>query len=533
MINNCLYATKKLLTLLKVKFTSEYLQENLLSHPNYPSLLSVTDTLEKYNIETLAVKIEVEELKSMPLPCIVQVKENQEPLFFVLKNISDVELSYYDNNNKFIQSPIEEFVEKWTGVCLIAEVSEFSKEKGIKKRKSLKRNQNILMSLIGLFLLIWATINFFNSVSLEGFLSKFYIITYMFLKIIGFTVGFMLLWFEIDQYNPNLQNFCSGVKNKKINCNAVLGSKHAILLNGGLSLSLLSFSYFFATLFILLYGFSSITFSLLGLLSFISLPVILLSIYYQTFIIKQWCKFCVIIQAVIVGEIIITFLSKYYLLKLKYEMIPILLVFLLLPILFWKFVKPLLQQKKELILHKRSLRKIKNDIEVFETLLKNSRKLESKPEGLGIYIGNESQSYHVIKVCNPYCEPCADAHPILEDLVKSGKITLQIIYNAKSIDDQIGEIVSHFLAIDDEGNDKEKIHLALDDWYLSKQKNYLTFAKKFPIKKKLVQQKDRIESMGIWCNAEKIVSTPTIFVNGYQLPKEYSIQDFREVLMFN
>ncbi len=33
-----------------------------------------------------------------------------------------------------------------------------------------------------------------------------------------------------------------------------------------------------------------------------------------------------------------------------------------------------------------------------------------------------------------------------------------------------------------------------------------------------------------WCDAEHITHTPTIFINGHELPKEYSIDDLTEVL---
>ena len=55
-MDNCVFVTKQLLTLLGVKSTSKYLKDKILSHPDYPSLLSISDTLEEYQIETLAVK---------------------------------------------------------------------------------------------------------------------------------------------------------------------------------------------------------------------------------------------------------------------------------------------------------------------------------------------------------------------------------------------------------------------------------------------------------------------------------------------
>ncbi len=529
-MDNCLYATKRLLSSLNIKFTSKYINDSILSHPDHPSLLSISDTLEKYHIETLAVKIDFEKLKDMPLPSIVQVEVNKQPLFFVLENVFDNKVSYYDDKNKLKESSKEEFIKKWTGICLLAETTEHSKEKDIEKKVLAKRIQNVLTVSISIFLISWIAIRFLNSQAVANIPSALYVIGYTLLKIIGLTVGVFLLWFDVDQYNPTLQSFCSGT-NKKINCNEVLGSKHAKLFNGTLSLSLLSFSYFFGTLlFLIIYSFSSIALSVLGILSFISLPIILISIFYQSLVIKQWCKFCIIVQGVLIAEIGISFLSKFYKTPIAYETLPLLLALLLIPILGWKFLKPLLEQEKETNVHKRGLKKIKNNPDVLEGLLIKSRKIETTTEGLGISRYNESAKYHVIKVCNPYCGPCAKAHPVLEDLVNAGKINLQILFTGNTDGkDAKAKPVSHFLAIDSQG-DKSKTQQALDDWYHAEQKDYEVFAAKHPMNGELELQNNKIEKMSNWCDAENITHTPTIFINGYELPKEYGIEDLTEVL---
>ena len=529
-MDNCVHTTERLLSSLNIKYTSKYIKDSILSHPDHPSLLSISDTLEKYHIETLAVKIDFEKLKGMPLPSIVQVEVNKQPLFFVLENVFDNKVSYYNDKNKLIELSKEEFIKQWTGICLLVETTEHTKEKDIEKKVLAKRLQNVLKVSTFVFLVSWITIRFLNSEAAVDIPSTIYTIGYILLKVIGLTVGVFLLWFDVDQYNPTLQSFCSGA-NKKINCNAVLGSKHAKLFNGTLSLSLLSFSYFFGTLlFLVIYSFSPITLSVLGILSFISLPIVLISIFYQAFIIKQWCKFCIIIQGVLIAEIGITFFSDFYKAPITYESLPLLLALLLIPILGWKLLKPLLEQEKETNVHKRGLKKIKNNPDVLEGLLIKSRKIETPTEGLGISIHNESAKYHVIKVCNPYCGPCAKAHPVLEDLVNAGKINLQILFTANADGkDAKAKPVSHFLAIDAQG-DKSKTQQALDDWYHAEQKDYEVFANKYSTNGELELQNDKIEKMSNWCDAENITHTPTIFINGYELPKEYSVEDLTEVL---
>lgn len=65
-MNNCLHAARRILKLFDVPYTGSYLKDALLSHPHYPSLLAIADTLDKYGISQLAVKIGKEKLDQVP-----------------------------------------------------------------------------------------------------------------------------------------------------------------------------------------------------------------------------------------------------------------------------------------------------------------------------------------------------------------------------------------------------------------------------------------------------------------------------------
>lgn len=530
-MDNCVAATDRLLQLLKVEHTKAFLEDGILSHADHPSLLAISDTLHKYHIENLAVKIDGDKLQEVPLPCIVQLSDRGQKVFLVLTSISDQEVSYQNENKKTIKLPTSDFLEKWTGICLLAEISEISKEPEIEKRRTEKRILNTL-KIVGLvFLLAWGAFGFANSEFLTDTRVTIFAAFYTLLKIAGLGVGALLLWFEVDQYNPTLQSFCSGGSNAKIDCNAVLNSEHANIFKGHLSLSVLAFSYFFGSLGFLF--FSSFTFSslsLLGMLSLISIPIISFSVYYQAFVIKQWCKFCMAIQAILVLEIAVVLLAGFQNHSISAPSIPLFLALFLLPIVAWKFIKPLLEKERETNLHKRGLKKIKSNPDVLEGLLLKSRKISSPTEGLGIILKNENAKFNIIKVCNPYCGPCAKAHPFLEELVQRGIINLQMVFTTNVEDDHLANPVRHLLAIDADG-DALKTQRALDDWYNAEQKNYKSFSNKYPINGELAFQNKKINDMFNWCKSEHITHTPTLFINGHELPNEYSVEDLKEVLV--
>ncbi|MET2983641.1 vitamin K epoxide reductase family protein [Aureibaculum conchae] len=529
-MDNCYIATKQLLKRLKVKHTNAYLKDNILSHPDHPSLLSIADTLTRYNIENLAVKITEEKFDELSTPCIVQVSVHSRTLFYTLTNITDTTVTYFDDKNKKQELTKAKFLKLWTGVCLMAETNATSKEIDIEKKLADKRLTTVLIGTSALLLTLWVVISFTKSDVFGNSTLTTYTVVYGLLKLVGLTAGVFLLWFDVDQYNPTLQSFCTGGKN--INCNAVLKSKYASLFDGNLSLGLLGFSYFFATFtYLALFTFSSAAIGILAITSIITLPAIAISIYYQAAVIKQWCKFCIVIQVVLVAEVGIAFLGGFYKNTFAIELLPLYAALFLIPIVSWKLIKPLIEQQKETNVYKRGLKKIKANPFVLKSLLSKSDKVTHSTDGLGISITNKNAKYNVIKVCNPYCGPCAKAHPVLEHLVNVGSINLQVLFTATTNEkDRKAKPVRHFLAIDAH-NKKEETQKALDQWYMAEKKDYDVFAKQYPMNGELEQQNDKIEDMKAWCKAENITHTPTLFINGYKLPKEYSIEDLSEVLI--
>ncbi|HSJ68074.1 MAG TPA: hypothetical protein VK921_10385, partial [Anditalea sp.] len=88
--------------------------------------------------------------------------------------------------------------------------------------------------------------------------------------------------------------------------------------------------------------------------------------------------------------------------------------------------------------------------------------------------------------------------------------------------------ISHLLAINSKGNPKVT-HEALDHWYAAEKKDYAVFARRYPMNGELNQQQGKLLAMKSWCDMEGITHTPTIFINGHQLPKEYRIADLKEI----
>ena len=86
-LKQCELVTSYLLDKLNIRHTKTYLQNELLEHPNYPSLISIADVLGvTYNISTVPLKISFSQLLNgideIKPPFVAHVKHEKGGSFF-------------------------------------------------------------------------------------------------------------------------------------------------------------------------------------------------------------------------------------------------------------------------------------------------------------------------------------------------------------------------------------------------------------------------------------------------------------------
>lgn len=519
-MENCFVICKRLLETLKVPYTGKYLKEKIFTHPQYPSLLGISDTLEEYGVESMAVKLGSDRLDDFPLPGIVQVSLTNVSYFNVITAVSENLVSLFDEEGKKKDVSRLDFLKSWTGVSLMVEAREDASEPEINQKI---RDQRIIQGIAlvcGVSLLFWLGLRVIES-GISG-LHLFYFV----LKLLGLSISGVLLWYQQNKDNPTLQKFCSG--GKQVDCNKVLNSKAFQWLEGRINPSMLAFAYFFAgTVLLVGSAFSSITF--LAWISVATLPVVIYSFYYQSLVIKKWCSFCLLIQGVLILEVLAVFGGLFWSGGIDVSVVSFFL-FLFTGIIFGGIlIKPMLGLQDKIYSTKKELAKLKSNKELFELSLSRSKKIKYDPLGMGILLNGDTPKHQIIKVCNPYCDPCSQAHPVLESLFDKGNIDLQILFTPGRGNEQKEKTVRHFLAIEGKGNSK-LIHQALDDWYRAEKKDYSKFASKYPMNGELKLQEEKIKLMEDWCDKESISYTPTLFINGYELPKQYNVDDLKYLL---
>ncbi|MDB5229687.1 MAG: hypothetical protein JWN76_492 [Chitinophagaceae bacterium] len=527
--SNPVQVTIQTLKHLRVKITATTVNRTLEQHPDYPSLLSINDTLKQFKIETTPLKVDKDYLQDLPLPFIAHTTDNNEH-FVTVHNITEDKV-YYQNrksDRKGIESSYDNFKKMWTGNTLLVNAGSSTGEENFFRLRIIEWfTINTIPLLLGLFFLITLLSVFLTIVNQSSVLPY---IALLFFSIAGISVSILLLWFEVDKTNSALKKICAAGANA--NCGAVLNSKHSKFL-GWLTWSEIGFYYFFGNyLFLFLSGLKALPF--VALLNLFVFPYTFFSIYYQWRIAKQWCLLCLTIQGILVTQVAISFFFKLIptILPISFNDVPGSFgISYFLPIAFWNMLKPLLLKIKESTPKIKELNRLKGNQMVFDSLLKKQKEIPRIADNIGITFGSSSPIFTIIKVCNPYCGPCSKAHPILEDILHSNpNVKLHLLFNARNLEgDKKQYPVKHFFAIQNQYG-MELLGQALDDWYNNPIKDYGKFAKKYPVNKELHYYNKQVEDMYQWCSDAEIKFTPTFFINGHQLPSIYSISDLKQLL---
>ena len=528
-------ATIAFLKLFKVNVTNAAVNETLQNHPDWPSLLCISDSLNKWHIPNGAGKIDVNNISELPVPFMAYTNNRENPLAIVKEVAADSIQVFQTNYNKQTIISKEAFIRNWGGIYLVAEPETNSGEINYKLNKR-KEFFNALTPFSAIAVVIILSLLLLkNLVGVNGEFkapNNLGIYLQYLILLIGVFVTSLLLWYEIDKNNPVLQKVCTGIV--KGNCNAILSGNQAKVFNW-LSWSEVGFFYFTGGLIVMLSASeASAGLLVIAWLNMLALPYTLFSVYYQWRVAKQWCVLCLAVQALLLlgGVNVIANGFSSSLPPFTFLFIANCLLLYLLPPLIWYAVKPYILRLQEAKNTKREYLRIKFNAEIFETLLKKQKSIHIPVDGLGIDLGNPAATNTLVKVCNPYCGPCAKAHPEIEKLLEENKnLKAKIIFTAPDDPENISfKPVNHLLAINEQGNYK-KTKQSLDDWYLAEKKDYELFAAKYPMNGELTMQGGKIEAMNKWCKAMEINFTPTIFLNGNQLPGAYSIGDLQYFLL--
>ncbi|WP_340202193.1 vitamin K epoxide reductase family protein [Ascidiimonas sp. W6] len=485
------------------------------THPDYPSLLSFSESLSFFNIDNIATRVPKDQFKNIPdrFIALLEPKEKAPFLSFVEQKTNGVEY-FLDGSMHTIDEA--NFLNLWSGIVLIAEQTKDTVQT-IRKRNSITN----LMPLIALILigLLTMTIRDFPF-SFSGF---------AFLSLLGIFLAFEALKQEFGIKNTISSGVCNSSSNT--DCHSVISSAK-VKFFGTLGLSDISIIYFPSQLIsflILGLGVYQNTFLQSTLLSLaIAIPITLFSLHYQYNIAKKWCPVCLGIVAIIYAQLITlgTLLES---VSLHLDIIGLLAtacIYLFFTGL-WLHIKPFIKEFFALKSFKLDAMRFQRNYSLFKNALKATRKVEPIIMSSKITLGNPSSALQISVITNPFCKFCEGAHEAIHTIIKrNGMETgISLRFNIHTEKTALSSKLLHqgFIEIYKEKGGEALLD-AMDFWFLHKDKD-LWFAK-YKTSQELNPEIMTILQQQYSENAEnELMFTPAIIINEYLYPSMYKPTD--------
>lgn len=489
----------------------EFLFQNQ-SHPDYPSLLSIADTLSFFNINNGVIRVEVKDINLLPDRFVAFLNEEMSSpqLYFVERKGDDF---FCTNDKKPLVISKSELKSRWKDIVLLVE-----KPKNEEVLKPTKNSGAWVLQIFALVLLILVLSQFETDVSTKLFLV---------FPIIGILFSIAALKDLFGTKSELLNSFCNITA--ATSCATVVDStKWKIFEVVNFSdLSILFFvSQFFGLLLSLFSGDTVSYFSIQKIMLLGSIPVLFLSIYYQKFVEKKWCPICLVIISIVLLELgYLAFFQNMVFTVLPQSVVIFGFVFLSTTII-WTALKKLLTKQKDLKEYQLKAIRFERNYDIFKNSLLANNKVQLPQSPL--LFGNKESKTIITVISNLFCGHCKGAHEVIETILEKyhNDVQIQVILktNLETETQESKKLLRSLMEIYEENGELAFVK-ALKNWF--DNKNIQEWFSLFTVN--TTTKFDTIfNNQYKWCEENNYNFTPAIFVNGFEYPNVY----IRESLEF-
>ena len=189
---------------------------------------------------------------------------------------------------------------------------------------------------------------------------------------------------------------------------------------------------------------------------------------------------------------------------------------------------PKLSADKTMQSLKQSINSIKADEAVFTTLLKQQPFYETSDCDSVIRFGNPNSKLRITVLSNPYCNPCARMHKRIEALLQQTNNEISIQYILSSFKEELNStnkyLIASFLNPSMGGAGEASL---LSSWFEKGVTLKDDFFKDMSLGMDNPAIEIEFQKHEAWKQKTQLRATPTILINGYQLPESYKIEDLR------
>lgn len=515
--DNTISVIQRAIKYFQIPVTRNSVKESLKSHPYYPALKSICDTLQEWNVEQYALKYKPEDILEISAPYIVHFNNGGGQIAFVSEIKNDL-VTYYDSYKTLKKISFQEFVDKCSGVVILLRPCERSGEKNYKEKLQKEIIIKAILPVIFLALLLFLILSMKDPIGSGNIVINWTKGLLVFTKTVGITLSVLLTLYEFEIHFSFTDKLCH--LNKATNCNTVLNDK-ASKIFGGFGWADLGILYFTGSLLYLLQNFNRVDLPLLALLAAMSIPYPLFSIYYQGFALKKWCPMCLGVQLILIIEFILL-LPQFSQFSFSFNtLLSFILTFLVIVIIYTLFLL-LLKEKMSNEVHYSKYLGFKKNPDILKTLLMNKTHYDIPVTESSLVFGDINSTLAITVFLSLHCSHCARAFEKIRNILKSeGDILFNLVLMTSD-----NEMLTTLYNYQGMGDVERSLRL-LDLWFNadSYSRTRITEGLCGPEDRDISGKINEVnERLFRKC---EVLGTPTFFINGYKLPNQYDIDDIR------
>lgn len=475
------------------------------SHPNYPSLYAITDTLNSLSIENIAIKIPKEQIEELPSIFLAFYNDH-----LVLVNKSNEKISVENDAYEKKQVSYSDFLESWSGIVLAIEPN-------ITITTTNKKQFSWLLYTLPFIALITLSVyyNNYNYNTLSALL----------VCIVGLVTSVFILQEKFGIKNEITSKFCN--INPSTSCNSVIKSGQS-KINQYVNFTDLPLLFFgsFSTA-ILLQPNSSTT--LFGIVSLCAIPVLLYSVWLQKFQLKKWCVLCLVVSFLIFTESLIFLLTNTFSFEtITKENFSSIIFSTIITTSFWLFLKPILEKKYLLEKTNTELNKFKRNFNVFQFLSEDIEEYDDFEKLKGIPFGNKNASSQLTLILSPSCGHChtafKDAYELFQKFPEKIYVNILFNINPDNKENPYKTIVENLLTLNEQNPENAKE--AIVDWHINRL-DIEKWKRKWTVETSNMLVNQQIQNQYYWCLKNEFNYTPVKIINGNLFPEGYEIKELK------
>lgn len=495
---------------LGIKTHRQFIAKELQTHPDYPSLVSLTDFLDMGGMQYCATESDRASIMDFNYPLLAHVNQGGNDYLMQVDKPATFESD-------------EKLRHNWSGIVVFADGKAGWK---VPENTKLLQRQHAFTA-IGIIagLLVLAAVGMaFN------FSPGLALLTWGILTLAGLTFGVFTITTELGMQIGIVNEVCNSVGGRA-GCKAVLRSKLAKVY-GSITVADLALSYFL-TQFVFFVAAAWYP-ALMATLMVIAMPLILAagaSLVIQKFRLKRWCALCLVIVGVLSLQSALAFAFFNDAFSLLQP--PAIGYFFVVQAMFCLAIQPIkahLKDSTEKDNHAQDLLKWKRDPLLFIAQWERMQQVDTTTMPHELHFGNPNAALELVVACNPFCGPCQYAHGVLDEIYETYKDQLSVKVRFLSMEDRAENITEAVTAIFQCARglqSPEEVAHMLSDWF--RYMNLDKWRKRWQYNN-LLDVKDQLVAHRKWMNEVGLRGTPTFYINGRRMPKSYVLKDLMHLV---